>query len=57
MCESYAVQFRPAVDVLVVPYARRNDKENSQLFCNRLFELSDFGYNYLQLVVGTDPSQ
>ena len=25
--------------------------------CNRLFDLTDFGYSYWQLVVGTDPSQ
>ena len=27
------------------------------IYSNRLFDLTDFSYSYLQLVVGTDPSQ
>jgi len=33
------------------------DKTDVGELCNRLFDLPDLGYNYLQLVVGTDPSQ
>ena len=34
VCESYGVQLRPAVDVLVVPYGVRRSKSVSVLNCN-----------------------
>jgi len=34
VCESYGVQLRPAVDVLVVPYGVRRSKSLSVLNCN-----------------------
>ena len=43
----------------VVPCGRtdRQTFDEAKSRCNRLFELPDFGYNYLYLVVCTDPSQ
>ena len=44
VCESYGVQLRPAVDVLVVPYGVRRSKSVSVLNCNFSKEQSMLPY-------------